>query len=123
MAPTDRLQRPNTAAQMLRMAREFLARKGVEEARLEAELIVAHALGLTRLGLFRTLDRPLQDSEIDRARDLFARRARREPLAYITGEREFYGRRFRVGPGVLIPRPETELLVDRAREISRARFA
>ena len=105
------------------MAREFLERRGVESARLEAELLVAHALGLDRLKLFLALDRPIVPAEIDRARDLLVRRGRREPAAYITGSREFYGRPFQVGPGVLVPRPETELLVDRAREIGATRIA
>jgi release factor glutamine methyltransferase len=108
---------------MVRMARDFLERKGVEAARLEAELLVAHALGLDRLRLFLQLDRPVSGSEIDRARDLLVRRGRREPTAYIVGSREFYGRPFQVGPGVLIPRPETELLVDRARELAPRRIA
>jgi release factor glutamine methyltransferase len=98
------------------MARDFLGRKELEEARLEAELLVAHALGLDRLGLFMQLDRPVTGTEVDAARDLLVRRGRREPVAYIVGHREFYGREFEVGPGVLVPRPETELLVDLARE-------
>jgi release factor glutamine methyltransferase len=105
---------------MVRMAREFLERKGVEAARLEAELLVAYALSLDRLQLFLQFDRPVGPAEVDRARDLLVRRGRREPTAYIVGAREFYGRTFRVGPGVLIPRPETEHLVDRALEIARA---
>lgn len=105
------------------MSRAFLDRKGVEAARLESELLVAHALGLTRLQLFLALDRPITPAELDRARDLLVRRGRREPCAYILGEREFYGRAFRVGKGVLVPRPETEHLVDRAREIARERAA
>lgn len=98
------------------MAREFLGRKELEEARLEAELLVAHALGLNRLGLFMALDRPLTSTEVDLARDLLVRRGKREPVAYIIGLREFYGRDFHVAPGVLIPRPETELIVDLARD-------
>ena len=103
------------------MARAFLERKRVAEARLEGELLVAHALGLDRLKLFMQLDRPVDGAEIDRARDLLVRRGKREPLAYITGLREFYGRPFKVGPGVLIPRPETELLVDEARRVAAER--
>lgn len=97
------------------MAREFLDSKGIEDARLEAEHLVAHALGHDRLQLFLDLDRPLLRGEIDSARELLVRRSRREPSAYITGLREFYSRDFRVGPGVLIPRPESEHLVDAAR--------
>jgi release factor glutamine methyltransferase len=111
-------QQPRTAREMLTMARSFLARKGVTEARLEGELLVAHALALSRLELFMQLDRPVNGTEIDRARDLLVQRGKRRPVAYITGHREFYGRSFAVGPGVLIPRPETELLVDRARAIA-----
>ena len=118
MKTESKIRRPENAAEMLRMARDFLARNHIEEARLEAELLVAHALTLDRLQLFLQLDRPLSDDEIDRARDLLVRRGRREPVAYIIGRREFYGRSFQVGTGVLIPRPETELLVDRAREIA-----
>lgn len=101
------------------MARGFLARKGVEEARLEADLLVAHALGLDRLGLLLRLDQPVQAEEVDRARDLLVRRGRREPVAYITGAREFYARSFSVASGVLVPRPETELLVDLARDAAK----
>lgn len=107
---------PRSAGEMLAMARAFLERKGVEEARLEADLLVAHALGLDRLGLLLRLEQPLAGAEIDRARDLLVRRGRREPVAYITGVREFYARPFRVEPGVLIPRPESELLVDLGRD-------
>ena len=103
------------------MARAFLGRKQLEEARLEAELLVAHALGLSRLKLFLQLDRPVSSAEVDTARDLLVRRGRREPAAYITGEREFYGRPFSVAPGVLIPRSETELIVDLARDWGKAR--
>ena len=105
---------------MLARAREFLARKGFEEARLEAELLVAHALGTDRLGLFLRLDAPPHPGEIDAGRQLLMRRAEHEPVAYLIGAREFYGRDFAVGPGVLVPRPETELLVDRARALGLA---
>lgn len=101
---------------MLARAREFLTRKGIEEARLDAELLVSHALGLDRLGLFMALERPLTPEEITLGRQLLVRRAAGEPTAYVLGYREFYGRRFEVGAGVLIPRPDTELLVDLARE-------
>lgn len=103
---------------MLQRARSWLETRGLERSRLDAELLVAHALGLKRLDLFLELERPLGEDEVTRARELLVRRSKGEPTAYLTGRREFYGRSFRVGPGVLIPRPETELLVDRAREIA-----
>lgn len=114
---------PKDAREMLSLARSFLERKGLGEARLEAELLVGHALGLDRLGLFMRLDQPLLPAEVDLARDLLVRRGRREPTAYIVGLREFYARDFHVGPGVLVPRPETELIVDQAREIQKRRAA
>ncbi|NUP96960.1 MAG: peptide chain release factor N(5)-glutamine methyltransferase, partial [Planctomycetaceae bacterium] len=90
---------------------------------LEAELLVAHALGLTRLQLFLRLDQPVLEAEVARARELLVRRGKHEPVAYITGSREFYGRAFAVASGVLVPRPETELLVDlalaRAKDLGR----
>ncbi len=107
---------PQTAGDMLARAREFLARKGAVESRLDAELLVARAVGLDRLKLFLQLDRPVSEEEVARARELLVRRGKHEPVAYLTGTREFYGRPFRVGPGVLVPRPETELIVDLARE-------
>lgn len=112
---------PRSAGEMLRMGREFLARKQIPEARLDAELLVAHALGLDRLRLFLDLDRPLSAEDVSRGRALLARRAQHEPVGYITGRREFYGRSFAVDSAVLIPRPETELLVDRARDLVRVR--
>ncbi len=107
---------PRTAREMLGRARGFLEQRGVEGARLEAEILVAHALGLDRLHLFLELERPVARAELERARELLVRRGRGEPSAYLTGLREFYGRTFAVGPAVLIPRPETELVVDLARE-------
>lgn len=112
---------PRTAREMLELARAFLERKGLESARLEAELLVSHALGLDRLRLFMRLDQPILTEEIDQARALLVRRGRREPTAYIVGKREFYARDFAVGTGVLIPRPETELLVDLARDHVKGR--
>lgn len=117
------LSEPRTAREMLARGQGFLAKKGVEAPRREAELLVAHALGLRRLELFLSLDRPLEREELTRGRELLMRRARREPSAYVTGRRDFYGREFRVGPGVLVPRPETELLVDRARALLAGRVA
>lgn len=110
--PTTQPTAPKTIGEMQTMARTFLQRKGIPESRLEADLLVAHALGMDRMGLLLHLDRPLLPPEVDAARECLMRRAKREPVAYITGHREFYGRNFEVGAGALIPRPESELFVD-----------
>lgn len=105
-----------TVRSLLSWAREWLAKKGVESSRLDAELLLAHALSCSRTRLYIDFDKPLSAEELARVKPLFQRRANREPVAYILGVREFYGRPFRVGPGVFIPRPETELLVQLALE-------
>jgi release factor glutamine methyltransferase len=86
--------------------------RGIESARLDAELLVAEALGIERIGLYLDLNRPLLEGERDAIRPLIARRREREPVAYILGRRDFYGRRFSVTQDVLIPRPDTETLVE-----------
>jgi len=101
-----------TVQRILQWTAEFLQRKGVESPRLEAELLLAHARNCQRIHLYTDFETPIQDSERARMRDFVKRRANREPLAYITGQKEFYGRDFAVGTGVLVPRPETETLVD-----------
>lgn len=93
-------------------ARDFAAR-GIESARLDAELLVAAALGIDRVGLYLDLDRPLTEAERTGIRLLVTRRRGREPVAYILGYKDFYGRRFSVNHNVLIPRPDTETLVER----------
>jgi len=92
---------------------QWLTGKGVPGARLDAELLLGEVLGLKRLDLYLMWDRPLDAGERERYLDLLKRRARFEPMAYILGRREFYSIEFQVGPGVLVPRPETEFLVER----------
>jgi release factor glutamine methyltransferase len=101
-----------TVLAILEAAAAHLARAGVPEARLEAELLLAEAAHRTRLDLYVHHDMPVGEPVRDRYRALVRRRAAREPSAYILGQREFYGRSFAVDPSCLIPRPETELIVD-----------
>jgi release factor glutamine methyltransferase len=102
-----------TIARVLRWAAEDLSRRGVTaSARLDAELLLSHATGLDRVRLIVDSARPLAPDELTRFRELHARRRRSEPVAYILGEREFYGLRFSVNQHVLIPRPDTEILVN-----------
>jgi len=99
---------------VLDWTREDLERRGVDSPRVDAELLVADGIGCERIQLYLDLDRPLEPEELTRIRERVQRRREREPIAYILGEREFYGRSFAVSPAVLIPRPDTETLVDRA---------
>ncbi len=101
-----------TVQRILLWTSSFLKQKGVEAARLEAELLLSHARNCARIHLYTDMNATVTDDERTRMREMVQRRAKREPLAYIVGHREFYGRRFDVGTGVLIPRPETESLVD-----------
>jgi release factor glutamine methyltransferase len=98
------------------MTRDFESR-GIESPRLDAELLVASALGVDRIGLYLDLSRPLLEEERRAIRPLITRRREREPVAYILGYRDFYGRRFQVSPDVLIPRPDTESLIEHALEL------
>jgi release factor glutamine methyltransferase len=93
-----------------------LAAAGVESARFEAQLLVGLAVGVSRTAVIAGLYPPLDDGAWNRFRGLVEARCARTPLAYLRGTQEFYGLELEVGPAVLIPRPETELLVDFARE-------
>lgn len=101
-----------TVQRILEWTAGFLKQKGIESPRLEAELLLAYARKCPRIRLYTDFGSPLTDTERATMRELVQRRAKREPLAYIVGAREFYGRSFEVGRGVLIPRPETESLID-----------
>ena len=105
-----------TIRDVLDWATQDFAGRGIESPRLDTELLVAKALETDRVGLYLDLNRPLVDQERSAIRPLVARRREREPVAYILGHRDFYGRRFKVTPDVLIPRPDTETLVDHALE-------
>lgn len=103
---------------LLWMQRDFQSR-GIDSPRLDGELLLAEVLGTDRVGVYLHFDRPLSTDERERLRALVQRRRRREPVAYILGRKEFFGRVFLVSPEVLVPRPESELLV----EIALERFA
>ncbi|HUY10491.1 MAG TPA: peptide chain release factor N(5)-glutamine methyltransferase [Candidatus Dormibacteraeota bacterium] len=98
--------------EVLRRTTRALSAVGISQPRLEAELLLGSGLGLSRLDLYLQFERPLEESELDRIRPLLRSRSQGRPLAYILGRKEFYGLTFEVREGVLIPRPETELLVE-----------
>jgi release factor glutamine methyltransferase len=109
-------RRPGTLGEALRRATKFLERKGVPSPRVDAEHLLGKALGLSRVELYRQHDRPLGDDELGAARALLERRGRREPLAYILGEWGFRRLSLKVDARGLIPRPETEVVVERCLE-------
>jgi release factor glutamine methyltransferase len=98
---------------------KFFQDKGFETPRLDAELLIAHALKVPRIQLYIKFDQPISEQETVTAREFVRRRSLGEPVAYIIGEKGFFNHTFKVGPGVLIPRPETEHLVEEAVEWSQ----
>lgn len=103
-----------TIKEILKVTTDYLKEKGIDTPRLDAEVLLARQLKMDRVGLYVNLDQPLSDAEIAGYRFLVKRRAGREPLQYITGIQEFWSLDFIVDPRVLIPRPESELLVEEA---------
>ncbi len=99
---------------VLKVAEHYLAERGVDAPRRSMELLMGRVLGVDRLQLYLQHDRPLAEAEKQQLRDLVSRRARHEPVAYLLGDWEFFGHSLRVTPAVLVPRPETEGLVERA---------
>jgi release factor glutamine methyltransferase len=110
-----------TIATLVAWTTEYFGRCGIDNPRLDAELLVAHALGLRRIDLYLRHDQPLNDGERTRIKELLRRRVAREPVAYIIGQREFWSLELEVTPEVLIPRPETEGLVTAALELLAGR--
>lgn len=100
-----------TVLEIIKMSADFLGGKGVEQPRLNAELMVGHALGLKRMQLYLQFERPLAESELETIRGYLRRRGQREPLQYILGETDFLGLALKTDRRALIPRPETEYLV------------
>jgi len=98
--------------EVVKKTSEFFASKGIESPRLNAELVASHALGLGRMELYLQFERPVSDAELTVIRELVRRRGRREPLQYVLGFTEFCGLRLKTDRRALIPRPETELLVE-----------
>ncbi len=102
-----------TLAEVLRGATDYLAARGVENPRLDAERLLARALGLTRMELYTQHDRPLTEAERAEARELVQRRGRREPLAYVLGDWDFRRLTLATDARALVPRPESEIVVER----------
>lgn len=103
-----------TILELLGKATPWLATKGSESPKADAEILLAHVLGIRRIDLFLRFEQPVAPAEQDAFRELMRRRAAGEPVAYLVGKKGFHDFEVEVGPGVLIPRPETETLVDLA---------
>jgi release factor glutamine methyltransferase len=115
-----------TVGGVLQWTKQFFADKGIDNPRLDAEVLLAHVLRTDRIRLYVEYHKPLQPEELAAYRELVKQRAQRIPVAYLTEEKEFMGLSFYVGPAVLIPRPDTEILVeavlDRAKGLEKARI-
>ena len=101
-----------TVLEAIKLATEYFDKKQIESSRINAELLLADILKCKRLDLYLKFDQPLKEDEVNKYREFIARRGKYEPLQYITGSVEFFGLNFKVNPSVLIPRPETEILVE-----------
>jgi len=108
-----------TIGELLKVSADYLKQKGIDSPRLSAEILLAHQLHLTRVKLYLQYDQPLTEQEVEGYRSLIRRRLSREPIQYITGTQEFWSMEFIVNPSVLIPRPETEVLVEQAVSLSK----
>ncbi len=108
--------KPWIVKDLLHVTAEYLGKKGIDSPRLTAEILLAYKLNVDRVALYLNFDQPLTENELSGYRTLIQRRTKREPLQYVTGTQEFWSLEFVVTPQVLIPRPETELLVEQAIE-------
>ncbi|MFC1556378.1 peptide chain release factor N(5)-glutamine methyltransferase [candidate division KSB1 bacterium] len=111
-----------TILELLKASTEHLRSKGFSNPKTSCEILLAHALGMKRLDLYLNFDRKVSQTDRDRFKELYKRRLEHEPLQYITGETEFMSLPFRVDRNVLIPRPETEFVVEQTMRIARTKW-
>lgn len=119
-SPTD--SAPWTIARLLSWTTDYLSRVGVGDSRLAAEVLLAHSLGVSRIALYAGFEQEPPPEQIGAFRGLVKRAAANEPIAYLVGEKEFFSLSFIVTPNVLIPRPETETLVEAAIDFCKGRL-
>ena len=111
-----------TVIELINWTTEYLKEKDFDNSRLQVERLLGHTFGFDRVKLYLNFDRPLMPDELAKFKSLLKRRLNHEPLQYIIGESEFMSLPFRVAPGVLIPRPETEILVEKCMEYIKQCF-
>ncbi len=109
-----------TIIKVLKWTTEYFASRGIEQPRTDAEVLLAHILDYQRLDLYLNFDQPLTKSELAAYRNAIKRRVNHEPVQYITGKQEFWSLPIKITPAVLIPRPETECLVENALEVAKS---
>jgi len=109
-------KQPTTTIELIKTASDYLAQKGIENPRLDAEVLLAATLDTDRVKLYCCFDQPIEEKELEIYRGMIKKRIARMPVAYIVGEKEFYSLCFSVSPEVLIPRPDTETLVEKVLE-------
>ena len=119
MSSQRNLQQVWTVGQLLEKTHHYLEDKGIESARLSAELLLAQSLGCERIGLYTNFDQEVPELVLARFRELVGLRAKHVPVGYLTGKAYFYSLEFKVNPNVLIPRAETELLVEQVVSMCR----
>jgi len=110
-----------TVLESIKLSTEFLEKKGIESPRLNAEILLSEILNCKRLDLYLKFDQSLKELEISKYREWIKRRGLYEPIQYIIGKIEFFGLQFRVNSSVLIPRPETEILVEEVLKYSKSK--
>jgi release factor glutamine methyltransferase len=110
-----------TIQKLLNWVAEYLTSKGIDSPRLSAELLLSDTLEMKRIELYTQFDKPVTKQQLDKLHNLVERAGQQEPIAYLTGKTEFYCLELQVCPDCMIPRPETELLVERAIEFLRSR--
>jgi len=110
-----------TIQKLLNWTTEHFTNKGIDSPRLSAELLLSHVLAMKRIELYTHFDKAVDKQQLDRLHDLVKRASQNEPVAYLVGKTEFYSLELDIAPDCMIPRPETELLVERAIEFLRTR--
>lgn len=108
------MSKKQTIGVLVQLTKQYFQERGIENPRLDAEVLLCHVMNLERIDLYVRFDQPLEEWELSSYRDLVRRRSSGEPIAYLLGEKEFMGHLFKVSPAVLIPRPDTEILVEAA---------
>lgn len=112
-----------TIGKILKWTQNYFAEKGIESPRLDAEVLLGHLLQKERIYLYVHFDEPLQPEELAAFREMIKKRVAHVPVAYIIGEREFMGLKFKVTPATLVPRPDTEILVQKSIDYLKDRGA